>query len=404
MSNKGRIASLLLVLVMTMGVVIPVHASSVEDAKDKAEEIASEVNEAASEKEVLAAKLNQLTSEMQETENRLEEKQAEIDEAEQELILAKMEENDQHESMKLRIKYMYENGSQNWIEVLLGSENMSDFLNRAEYIMMISEYDRNKLDDYQLAVRKVEDQEAVLESEYEEIYELQEQLSEQRAETSQLLEEKSAELAGLEQELAAAEEAVKEAEEAERKRIEAEKARQEEERKRKEAEEAAKAEEEAKAEAEAEQQSSEESEAEEDTQEQQETVVSGNGYFTHPCPGMSYQSSYFGEVRYSIGDLTPHKGHDYAAAEGTPIYAAASGSVLIAGYSYSAGYWVVINHGDGLVTKYMHMYQQPAVSAGQYVERGQYIGGVGTTGQSTGNHLHFQVEEYGVPVNPDKYL
>ena len=133
-------------------------------------------------------------------------------------------------------------------------------------------------------------------------------------------------------------------------------------------------------------------------------VVSGNGYFTHPCPGMSYQSSYFGEVRQGIGDTKPHKGHDYAASRGTPIYAAAAGTVIIAGWSDSAGYWVVISHGNGLVTKYMHMYQSPLVSSGQKVVKGQHIGGVGTTGQSTGNHLHFQVEVDGVAVNPSIYM
>ena len=133
-------------------------------------------------------------------------------------------------------------------------------------------------------------------------------------------------------------------------------------------------------------------------------VVSGSGQFCHPCPGMSYQSSYFGEVRQGIGDPNPHKGHDYAAPAGTPIYAAAEGEVLIAGYSPSAGYWVVINHGDGLTTKYMHMYQAPLVRAGQHVVKGQHIGGVGTTGQSTGNHLHFQVEKNGKAVNPSLYM
>ena len=133
-------------------------------------------------------------------------------------------------------------------------------------------------------------------------------------------------------------------------------------------------------------------------------VVSGNGYFTHPCPGMSSQSSYFGEVRQGIGDPNPHKGNDYAAPAGTPIYAAAAGTVTIADYSSSAGYWVVINHGNGLVTKYMHMYQRPLVSADQTVQKGQHIGGVGTTGMSTGNHLHFQVELNGEAVNPSNYM
>ena len=130
-------------------------------------------------------------------------------------------------------------------------------------------------------------------------------------------------------------------------------------------------------------------------------VVSGNGYFTHPCPGMSYQSSYFGEIReFEVGG---HKGHDYAAAEGTPTYAAAAGTVLIAEFSLSAGNWVVIDHGNGLTTKYMH-HSALCVTAGQYVEKGQQIGFVGSTGQSTGPHLHFQVEENGIAVNPDKYL
>ena len=130
-------------------------------------------------------------------------------------------------------------------------------------------------------------------------------------------------------------------------------------------------------------------------------MVTGNGFFTHPCPNYTYQSSYFGEVRDF--DPIPHKGHDYAAPAGTPTYAAAAGRVTIAGWSYSAGNWVVIDHGNGLVTKYMH-HSALSVTAGQYVEKGQQIGAVGTTGYSTGNHLHFQVELNGVAVNPDLYM
>ena len=130
-------------------------------------------------------------------------------------------------------------------------------------------------------------------------------------------------------------------------------------------------------------------------------VVSGNGYFTHPCPGMTYQSSYFGEVR--AFDPRPHKGNDYAAPTGTPTYAAAAGTVVIAGWSNSAGNWVVINHGNGLVTKYMH-HSAICVSAGQKVAKGQQIGYVGSTGYSSGAHLHFQVELNGTAVNPNTYL
>lgn len=127
----------------------------------------------------------------------------------------------------------------------------------------------------------------------------------------------------------------------------------------------------------------------------------GTGMFTHPCPGMTYQSSYFGEIReFETGG---HKGNDYAAPAGTPTLAAADGTVTIAGWSNSAGNWVVIDHGNGLTTKYMH-HSRLLVKTGDMVKKGQQIGEVGSTGQSTGNHLHFQVEENGVPVNPDKYL
>ena len=97
------------------------------------------------------------------------------------------------------------------------------------------------------------------------------------------------------------------------------------------------------------------------------------------------------------------KGHDYAAPIGTPTYAADTGTVTIAGWSDSAGNWVVIDHGNGLVTKYMH-HSRIVVVAGQSVRKGQKIGEVGSTGQSTGPHLHFQVEQNGIAVNPDYYL
>ena len=132
-----------------------------------------------------------------------------------------------------------------------------------------------------------------------------------------------------------------------------------------------------------------------------ESVITGSGRFTHPCPGFNYISSGFG---YRDFDSSFHKGTDFAAAEGTPIYAADAGTVVIAGYSSSAGNWVVISHGDGLVTKYMHMAQLPFVVAGQSVPKGYNIGVVGTTGYSTGPHLHFQVEVDGTAVNPLYYL
>ncbi len=132
-------------------------------------------------------------------------------------------------------------------------------------------------------------------------------------------------------------------------------------------------------------------------------VSMGNGFFVNPCPSAT-SSSGFG---YRSFDNSFHKGIDMAAPEGTPYYAADSGTVLYAtnggGYNGGAGNWVVISHGRGIVTKYMHS-QVTFVSPGQHVERGQNIGLVGNTGQSFGAHLHFQVEVNGVAVNPLNYI
>lgn len=133
-------------------------------------------------------------------------------------------------------------------------------------------------------------------------------------------------------------------------------------------------------------------------------VVSGNGMFTHPCPGYSRISSEFGWREAPIaGAGNNHKGMDFAASTGTPIYAAAAGKVTIARSSATAGNWIVLDHGNGLQTYYMHA-SALYVSEGQSVSKGQNIAAVGSTGQSTGPHLHFQVMQNGSPVNPRNYL
>ncbi len=374
MNRKRKMISGILAMIMFFGVVIPTQATGLEDEKNSLE---NQIDQALSEKEALVQRINELYESMKATEAQLENKKAQIDETEQELIMAKLEENAQYESMKQRIKYMYENGDTNYFEILLEAESFSDFLKKAEYILQLSEYDRDKLNQFQDTIEKVEEKELVLKAEYENIAALQASLTVQSEEAEYLLNAKAAELADMQSQLADVKAQIQKAEEEERRRQEAEEA----------------------AKQEAAQKPSNGSNTS-----TKPTVVTGNGYFTHPCPGMTYQSSYFGEVRQGIGDTTPHKGHDYAAPQGTPIYAAQAGTVLIARYSSSAGYWVVIDHGNGLTSKYMHMFEMPYVSEGQKVVKGQHIGGVGSTGQSTGNHLHFQVEENGVPVNPSKYL
>ncbi len=99
-----------------------------------------------------------------------------------------------------------------------------------------------------------------------------------------------------------------------------------------------------------------------------------------------------------------HTGMDIAAPWGTPIYAAAAGTVTSAGWSGSLGYMVAIDHGEGWVTRYGHMAQQPEVGVGQWVERGQLIGFIGCTGWCTGSHVHFEVKYQGSYTDPLNYL
>lgn len=128
------------------------------------------------------------------------------------------------------------------------------------------------------------------------------------------------------------------------------------------------------------------------------------GTMTHPCPGMTRISSRFGPRKApKPGASTYHEGIDLAAPEGTPVLAADGGTVIFAAFNGKAGNHIKIDHGNGLVTEYMHLHTM-SVSKGVNVSKGQQIGGVGTTGNSTGNHLHFGVIKDGVKVNPENYI
>ena len=122
-----------------------------------------------------------------------------------------------------------------------------------------------------------------------------------------------------------------------------------------------------------------------------------DGELCWPLPGHTYISCNFGEED-AYGN-SGHRGTDIPAPESTPILAAHSGTVLVSGWNDSYGNQVLLDNGAGLSTRYAHM-TQTAVTAGEAVTAGQVIGYVGSTGDSTGNHLHFEVMQNGVRMNP----
>ena len=126
-------------------------------------------------------------------------------------------------------------------------------------------------------------------------------------------------------------------------------------------------------------------------------IAVADGELCWPLPGHTYISCHFGEVD-AFGNAG-HRGTDIPAPEGTPILAAHSGTVLVCGWNDSYGNQVLLDNGAGLSTRYAHM-TQTAVTAGEAVTAGQVIGYVGSTGDSTGNHLHFEVMQNGVRMNP----
>lgn len=385
-----RLLSVLLAGTLALGTVMPVRADSIEERQQKANELESQKSQAQEDANQLSEQLNTVLSEMQQTQSDIETKQDEIVEKEDELMYAQIDANNQYESMKKRIKYMYENTQ--FIEILFESKSIGDFLNNAEYITQISEYDRDMLTRFQEIVESIRQQQAVLEQERVELEDLQNQLIEKQNSVSAMLQDKNIEISSLEAQIGENARILQELEQA--------------------AAEAARKQQEAAAAAEAAKNSGSSSNGSGSSSSasgvstgkgESYTPSAGSGVLSNPCPS-AYISSEFGG-RSSPGGIgsTNHKGRDYAAASGSPIYAAASGTVTTVGYNSARGNYLVINHGDGLATLYQHC-SAIYVAQGQSVSQGENIAAVGSTGASTGPHLHFEVHVNGVPVDPRNYL
>lgn len=370
---KGRrVLSFLLIGALTFGYAIPAHADEITEKQEEGEQLEQQMEMAESEKAELAKQLDGVMSSMQKTQEDLTAKQDEIVKTADELDLARVQENDQYESMKKRIKYMYENGNTEFIEILCRASSISDLLNKAEYITKISEYDRQMLREFQTLVKQVEEKEANLKKEEEELKVLQDSLIEQQSQVETLLASKKVEIANLEaaigENAAEVQKLVEAAKEAARRKKEAEEA------------------------------------ARRGTFTQGGNVISGSGQFNHPCPAGHFTSAFGWRSKPFGGGSELHAGIDWGTSGATPpVYAAESGTVTTVAYNSARGNYIIINHGNGLQTLYQHL-SVSGVSVGQSVNRGDHIANVGSTGLSTGAHLHFEVHVNGTPVDPASYL
>jgi hypothetical protein len=130
----------------------------------------------------------------------------------------------------------------------------------------------------------------------------------------------------------------------------------------------------------------------------------GFGAAGKPLSNYRVSSEYGMRVNPVTGQYRLHNGIDLAAPGGTPIHATSGGKVLLSGYSGGYGNYVVLQHPNGMQTGYAHQISRPPVGVGQTVNAGQVIGRVGSTGNSTGNHLHFQMGKGGNWQNPRNFI
>ena len=367
----------------------------IDSLKGSKEDIQSEV-------EKLDKQLNEISGKVKELESQLSKKRQEIANTESALNKAKEQEKTQYRNMKKRIQFMYENGQTSYVEMLLSADSFTDFLNAVEYITQISQYDRKMLKEYQNMQVTIADTQKTLETDYASLQSLQAKVQEEKQAVAALESAKKGELNDVaddltdaqtvakayEAEIQAQNEVIAQIQAAQKRAAEQQAAQQQ-------------------AQAAEENQGATDA-AGENQNTAQNTTPSGNGQSTGsmmwPCPSSKRVTSDYGpRTSPTNGASSNHKGIDIGAAYGADIVAADGGTVLVATYSSSGGNYVIIDHGGGLCTVYMHA-SSLTVSAGQTVSKGQVIAKVGSTGISTGNHLHFGVTLNGVYVSPWGYV
>lgn len=364
-------------------------ADELDDAKqerqrleERKEEIEAELKELEHEKsgimesiEKLDAKTASVNEQLAQVENDLAVATEELTKLEEAYAKAEQTEENQYDTMKKRIKYMYENGSSEYLDILFEAKSFGDMINRMEYVNKITAYDNKMLEEYQKTKEDVDNKKAAAQEKKEQYNVLLEEVQLEKDNLEKLTKAKQKKLEEYTLAIEDNEEASKQyAEEIEKKEEEINALLLE---------------------------------AAKESGDGAATgilVNTGDGDFIWPLAVPGRISSHFGKRSApTAGASTYHKGIDIAAPQGTDIYAVAGGTVTVATYSSSAGNYVMINHGNGVYTVYMHA-SELWCEVGDTVEQGEKIAEVGSTGISTGAHLHIAFVVNGEYVDPEQYL
>ena len=289
--------------------------------------------------------LSQIEQNIAELKNKITAKEEEIAKTQAELDAALEREENQKDAMIRRIRIMYEKRDSYILDMMLKAESFSDFLNRADFMDLIMAYDRQQWKDFMENRKYLIDQKNRDITAYESDITNKEQAIK---EYKQSIADQDAEIAALEAAIAAEKKKILEA---------------------------------------------------------SGTVLTyDGGTFKFPLATYTRISDDYGNrIHPTLGIEQFHNGVDFAAPKGTAIYAAYDGQVVAATYSNTMGNYVMLDHGGGLYTIYMHA-SALYVSKDDIVVRGETIAAVGSTGRSTGNHLHFSVRKDGAYTSPWNYL
>lgn len=292
-----------------------------------------------------------------------------VEDKAREVEQATADENEQLATYRRHVRAMEENGRFTYLSILFGSSSLGELMSNLDMIGEIMEADQRSYDQYVAAREKSEQIQAEYETMLDELDVRQAELESERAELEAQIEEATQLIVDLEAQLetdrAAYEEqlAKEEALESEIQNMIAELERQE-----------------------------------------AANSITSTGTYIWPLPGYSPGSAYGWRIHPIWGDMRFHAGEDIGAPTGTPILAADSGiATVIPDNGNGYGNYIMINHGGGRVTLYAHM-SGFAVSNGASVTQGQTIGYVGSTGNSTGPHLHFEVRVNGATTDPKSYF
>ncbi len=322
------------------------------------------------------ADLNDINAKIDSLNRLITDKEFEIGITQNELEEAKEVQDKQYEAMKKRVKFIYEHGESSKAELLLSSKSFVDFLNKAEFINRISAYDKRMLDSYIAAKNLVAAKEEELIEQKASLEDARTAVENEQNALEELMADKEQEITVFEGDISNKEAAIAEYEAMIAEQDQIIKALEQsilEEKKRLLAE-------------------------------NRKAIVYDGGKFAWPAPSYTRISDDYGYRTHPIlGTQQFHNGVDMASPSGSPILAAYDGEVVAASYSPTMGNYIMIDHGDGLITIYMHA-SSVSVSEGTMVARGEQIGCVGSTGRSTGPHLHFSVRENGSYVSPWNYL